>query len=132
MEEEYEVPVLAMSCLDLGREDIVRVLTEVLYQFPVREIAVQMPRWILSLPADHWLRRSLFDSVTESAKDITHIRDAADCARRLGEAEYVTDAAVREVLPGEVLPASGSTLTKGSSIRCWGRPPAWRSKTRRS
>ena len=54
-----------------------------------------------SLPADHWLRRSLFDSVTESAKDITHIRDAADCARQLGEAEYVTDAAVREVLPGE-------------------------------
>lgn len=51
MEEEYGVPVLALSCLDLGREDIVRVLTEVLYQFPVREIAVQMPRWILSLPA---------------------------------------------------------------------------------
>ncbi len=44
MEEEYGVPVLALSCLDLGREDIVRVLTEVLYQFPVREIAVQMPR----------------------------------------------------------------------------------------
>ena len=101
MEEEYGVPVLALSCLDLGREDIVRVLTEVLYQFPVREIAVQMPRWILSLPADHWLRRSLFDSVTEAARGITHIRDAAGCAQRLCEAEYVTDASVKEVLPGE-------------------------------
>ena len=75
----------AVNCLDLGREDIVRVLTEVLYQFPVREIAVQMPRWILSLPADHWLRRSLFDSVTEAARGITHIRDAAGCAQRLCE-----------------------------------------------
>lgn len=101
MEEEYGVPVLALSCLDLGREDIVRVLTEVLYQFPVREIAVQMPRWILSLPADHWLRRSLFDSVTEAARGITHIRDAAGCAQRLCEAEYVTDASVKEVLLGE-------------------------------
>ena len=56
---------------------------------------MEMPRWILSLPADHWLRRSLFDSVTEAARGITHIRDAAGCAQRLCDAEYVTDASVK-------------------------------------
>ena len=95
------LPVQVQAGEGQHREDIVQVLTEVLYQFPVREIAVQMPRWLFSLPADHWLRRSLFDSVTEAAKGITHIRDAAGCAQRLSQAEYVTDASVKEVLPGE-------------------------------
>ena len=43
MEERYGVPVLALSCLAMTREEVVRVLGAVLYQFPVREIAVQLP-----------------------------------------------------------------------------------------
>ncbi len=97
LEEQYGVPVLALSTAWISsEEDIVRVLSEVLYQFPVREIAVQTARVDLSLPADHWLRRSLFDSVTRGSQVASpRCRDAAGCAQRLG-GEYVTDASVME------------------------------------
>ncbi len=101
MEREYQAPVVALSCLDMDRDDIVDVLAKVLYEFPIKEIAVQLPRWILSLPKGHWLRHSLFESITQSAQDIVHIRDVQRCADLLAEGEYVTETAVKEVLPGE-------------------------------
>ena len=101
MEERYGVPVLALSCLAMTREEVVRVLGAVLYQFPVREIAVQLPRWIFSLPAEHWLRKSLFSSITEAASGVERLQDTADLAQRLSDAEYVAEAVVREILPGE-------------------------------
>ena len=53
LQERYGVPVLAVSCLDLTEADIKQILTNVLYEFPVKEISVEMPRWVVSLKKDH-------------------------------------------------------------------------------
>lgn len=59
MEQEYEVPVTPLNCLDLNADGIAQILQSVLYQFPIREIAIEIPRWIVALEAGHWLKNPL-------------------------------------------------------------------------
>lgn len=97
MEQQYNVPVMALNCLELTQEDILQVLAKVLYEFPVKEIAVQMPKWILTLPRDHWLKRSLFDTISASAEGISHIRNVQGCVSRMAEGEHISDVHMKSV-----------------------------------
>lgn len=75
LEKRYNVPVVCENCLNLSDENIKEILTRVLFEFPVKEINVDMPRWILSLPDDHWLKSAMITSVTESAREIQKINE---------------------------------------------------------
>lgn len=46
IEKEYRVPVALVNCLELNTEDIKHILEMILLEFPVREIAVDIPGWI--------------------------------------------------------------------------------------
>ena len=73
--EKYGVPVLPVNCLELGEEDIKQILSRILFEFPIKEISISFPRWINSLPLNHWLRADLTDAIKKSASGIRHIRD---------------------------------------------------------
>ena len=49
MEEKYNRPVVAVNCLEMTEEHIKNLLSQLLFQFPIREIAVELPRWMVSL-----------------------------------------------------------------------------------
>lgn len=72
--KKHNVPVIPINCLDLTQNDIKQILSQVLYEFPVREISINFPKWINSLPVNHWLRGDLIKSL-KSAEGIHHIRD---------------------------------------------------------
>lgn len=88
LEEEYDVPVLAMSCIDMDDADIKDILRGLLYEFPVREVAFSLPSWIDVLDESDELRANLFSSVTETVnglKRVGEIRDAADAFAENGD-----------------------------------------------
>ena len=60
LQEKYLVPVLPINCLDLSEEEIREILAQVLSEFPIKEICIDLPRWIVVLPNDHWLKRAVF------------------------------------------------------------------------
>ena len=74
---KYGVPVMPVNCLELTQNDIRAIMSAVLYQFPVKEICVDFPRWILSLEKDHWLRQELVSSILDHAQEIVRIREKA-------------------------------------------------------
>ena len=59
----YGVPVLPESCLDLDENEIKRILASVLFEFPIKEIKLNMPRWISTLERSHYIRSSIFSSI---------------------------------------------------------------------
>ena len=89
MEELYGVPVVAVNCLDLTEEDIKRILAGVLYQFPVREIAVDMPQWLTGLEKDHWLKADVFRHIREAAREMGHISQVSPCLEQLADCEHI-------------------------------------------
>ncbi len=72
--KKHNVPVIPINCLDLTQNDIKQILSRILYEFPVKEININFPKWINSLPLEHWLRADLINSL-RSTSNIKHIRD---------------------------------------------------------
>lgn len=75
LSREYGVPVMPVNCLELSENDIKEVLKRILYEFPVKEVCIELPGWINSLPLEHWLRSSLNDTVKTAFDGIHKIKD---------------------------------------------------------
>ncbi|MDA8193321.1 MAG: stage IV sporulation protein A [Thermaerobacter sp.] len=71
----YDVPVLPMNCAELRQDDIAEVLEQVLYEFPVADIAFEWGDWVQALATDHWLRRQLHLATEEARAGIHRLRD---------------------------------------------------------
>lgn len=97
LSEKYAVPVMPVNCLELTQNDIRDIMSAVLYQFPVKEICVDFPRWILSLEKDHWLRQELVSSILGHAQEIVRIRDVESAMSKTTEQEHVESASVTEI-----------------------------------
>ncbi len=97
LSEQYGVNVLPVSCAELDSADIERILTELLYAFPVTEIAVNAPRWINSLGRDHWLRTAFYGCLRAAAEKVSTLRDLEAFAAELAGCEYISSASVAGV-----------------------------------
>lgn len=64
--EKYGIPVLPVNCIDITEQDIRGILASLLYQFPVREVSVDLPGWVTSLESDHWLMADVLSTLRES------------------------------------------------------------------
>src|SRR5690554_2190239 len=73
--ENYDIPVLPVSVENLNTDDIHNILREALYEFPVIEVNVNLPSWVMSLKEDHWLRGQFQEAIQETVKDIRRLRD---------------------------------------------------------
>ena len=56
LEEKYDIPVLAINCAEMSCDDLLNILQETLYEFPVQEVNVKLPLWVEELDDTHWLR----------------------------------------------------------------------------
>ena len=72
--KKHNVSVIPINCLDITQNDIKHILSKILYEFPVKEINVNFPKWINTLPINHWLRSDIISSL-KAADGIRHIRD---------------------------------------------------------
>lgn len=109
MVERYSVPVVPVNCLDLDEAKIKQILAQVLFEFPVKEVAIELPDWVRTLEADHWLKRSVYDGIREIASGIQHVRDISGFTESMSEVEYIESAKI-----GVVNLGSGNAVVKAS------------------
>lgn len=74
--QEYDVPVMPVNAEQLKKEDITRIMENILYVFPITEMDFYLPKWAEMLPEDHWLKVDLIASVRDLFQNISQIKDA--------------------------------------------------------
>ena len=92
MTTKYNVPVVPVNCLELNENEIKRILAQILFEFPVKEIKIDMPKWITTLEKDHWLKNAIYSSIAESSKDIEKIREIQTVTAGINDCEHVKKA----------------------------------------
>ncbi len=97
MEEKYQKPVYPVNCLDLNEEDIKGILQKILFEFPLKEAAIELPRWIISLDKDHWLKRAVFEAIKEAASGIRKISEVSSIGEKMCGCEHITKASVDRI-----------------------------------
>jgi stage IV sporulation protein A len=76
--EKYDVTALPVNCEQLKKEDINRILEEVLYEFPLNMIEFYMPKWVEMLPSEHPVKTDMIAGVRELMKQYGCIRDVVN------------------------------------------------------
>ncbi len=97
MREKYGKPVIALNCLEIGEQEIKDILTEILLQFPVKEINIRIPKWLAVLDKEHWLKREVFSALKASAAKISAIGEIKGITCKLSDCEYISGCNVEEI-----------------------------------
>lgn len=117
MSRSYQVPVLPVNCMELGDNEIKRILAQVLFEFPIREIRINLPKWVMTLEKSHWLRCSIFDSLKSHCCQIEKIREISDVTQKLCDCENISGCAVNGLDLGRGEASLDLTLDKGLFYR---------------
>ena len=91
LSRRYGAPAIAVDCALMDENTVKGILAAVLFEFPIREIHVDIPGWLQGLEKDNWLRGALFGAIRERAKEITRIREVQDAVGDLSENEYIEE-----------------------------------------
>ncbi len=113
MELEYQVPVMAMDVSALDSEGITKILEEALYEFPVTEVTVNLPKWVTALPEDNWLRKQMEAAVGEAVEPVARLRDIDKAIEALSENAVVEDVTLENMDLGSGQAAIDVTVGEG-------------------
>ncbi len=75
LEEQYQVSVLPVNCQQLQKDDIYRILEQMLYEFPVSKVEMYMDKWVEMLPSDHVVKEALINILKEMLQHVSVMKD---------------------------------------------------------
>ncbi|WP_102411352.1 stage IV sporulation protein A [Beduinella massiliensis] len=109
LSDKYGVPVLSKNVKEMELGDIQDVLRQVLYEFPVSEVRVNLPAWALALDDSHWLMQELMTKAREAAQPAMCVRESEAFSHAFDDSAYT-------------LPASQSRIDLGSGEVAYSLP----------
>lgn len=97
LNEKYEAPVRVMDCMNLSVDDIENVLESVLYEFPIKEINVELPKWFDGLTYDYTLKHDLINTLRNDFESCYKLSDFDESRIFSEENEFVEDYYVKDI-----------------------------------
>ena len=94
---KYGVPVVPVNCIELDEMAIKAILAQVLFEFPVKEVRVDIPKWLVTLEKDHWLKNSVFTTIRENAEKMQKIREVQDVINNVSKGEHIDSVNLSEL-----------------------------------
>ena len=101
LEAKYQVPVCVMDCMNMSMDDVHYVLERILFEFPVTEIHIDLPRWIDGLDLEHWLKQDIIKAVRESTGEVKRLKDTEEIPEAFSIYEFVEEAELDDISLGE-------------------------------
>ncbi|MGN1059446.1 MAG: stage IV sporulation protein A [Clostridia bacterium] len=97
LEDHYGVPVLSVNCAAVTEDEINTIMRRVLFQFPIREISVNMPKWIDVLDDGHWLKKGIYECILSAMDGLYRIDSLESLKSLVGDYEYIKSADITEI-----------------------------------
>ena len=89
LKEKHNVPVIPISVENMNEKDTISILKEALYEFPVLEVRINMPKWISILNPDNKIKKAYINSIRESVIEIDKIKAVEKITEHLLKNEYI-------------------------------------------
>ncbi|MCR5636742.1 MAG: stage IV sporulation protein A [Clostridiales bacterium] len=94
---EYQVPVLPISCTELDENEIKRILAQILFEFPIKKVSINMPSWVSMLDNDDPVKQSIYDSVRGAAAKAEKIRQMQDLCDSITKCECIENGEINSI-----------------------------------
>lgn len=99
LRREFGIEPVIADCQALDTAGIGDLLTRLLYQFPMTELQIFLPRWMDALEPEHPVKAALYESLIRCANGIAALGQAEQALSALREVDRVLDVSVRGVDP---------------------------------
>ncbi|MBR5539452.1 MAG: stage IV sporulation protein A [Clostridia bacterium] len=73
LEEKYGTSVAVVNCMELDSEDIDGILSQLLSEFPISRIFLDIPRWVCALSDTHPLKESIYSGAVMAAEALEKV-----------------------------------------------------------
>ncbi|VBB06160.1 spore iv a: stage iv sporulation protein a [Lucifera butyrica] len=97
LESKYDIPVIPVDCAQLNQDDIYAILQEVLYEFPVKEVNITLPKWVEELEEQQWLRQKFDEAVREVVQYVRRLRDIDRAIDDLSGYDFIADVILHDM-----------------------------------
>lgn len=94
LSEKYDVAVRVMSVTNMTGDDIHDLLSDILYEFPLRELQIHLPNWAMCMPQDHYLPHDFLQILEHCTGDLSRMRDVEKILPCLNESSHIASSAV--------------------------------------
>lgn len=91
LKREFSVDAIVADCQALDSEGIVLLLKALLYNFPMQEVHVYLPRWMDALDKEHPVKRQLYQALVQRAGEIGTLGQAEAALAQLQAIDSVQD-----------------------------------------
>ncbi len=91
---KYGVPVMAVNCLELSENEITEIITQILFEFPIKEISLDIPPWLVSLPDEHPIKAEVYKAVFQSLENVDFVRDLSILCDNICECRHIKNAQI--------------------------------------
>ncbi len=93
----YDVPVLPINVIDMQEHEILAILKEALYEFPVLDIKINIPKWVDVLDNDHEIKKHYLEKMRESVISVNKIRDVDHILNSFQDSDIISKSYISEV-----------------------------------
>ncbi|MBE7029103.1 MAG: stage IV sporulation protein A [Ruminococcaceae bacterium] len=101
LSRKYSVPVMAINCLNITKNELLDIIGAVLNEFPVKEVWFDTPDWLSSLAPTNWLKSEICRSIKEVIKDAYKVNDIRNIIDLLKNYDFVKYTGISDCNLGE-------------------------------
>lgn len=98
--EKYHTTVMPINCEELSTDDITEMFSNLLYEFPVEEIRINLPRWIDGLDFSHPLKCKLFEQIENAFNNVSALKDVSSCVSSIKETDIISNTTINSIILG--------------------------------
>lgn len=97
LEEKYGVSVMPLNCAELDIEDINTMFSKILYEFPIEQMNIKLPKWIDSLEESHWLKQKLYSDIKTAFTDIRVLKEVKPSVDNIHSTDIIANSILNEI-----------------------------------
>lgn len=97
LKQKHQVPTIPLKVNEMNENDIAYLLKEALFEFPIHEVKIEVPRWIAMMDNSHWLKQTLDEALEKSISAIHRFRDVEIIADNMGQFDFIQKAYLMSV-----------------------------------
>ena len=98
--EKYSAACLPVNCLELDAAGMEEIIKTIVFEFPITRLSIYLPGWTDALEPDGGIKSSLYATISETAGEMSRLRDVSLAAQHFAENEFVSSAEVSGIMPG--------------------------------
>ena len=91
LSSSYDAPVVLKNVLELSKDDINEIMEEIAYEFPIKQVDVNIPRWLQILDMDSPIIEEIISLLKEKFDTVYKMNDLKGVEDVFFDSKYISD-----------------------------------------